>query len=90
MFRWTFHPRTRHPLVRFGLLVLGAIALVALLAFGLIAAAALIVGGAIFMLVNALRSSAAPNSARPPPQPGVIEGEFRVVHDTRTDRQPVH
>jgi len=37
-----------------------------------------------------LRSSAAPNPARPPPQPGVIEGEFRVVHDTRTDRQPVH
>jgi hypothetical protein len=89
MFRWSFQSRARHPLIRIIALVLGALALIALLAFGLIAAAALIVGGAIFMLVNALRSAPPANAARAPP-PGVIEGEFRVVHDERSDRQAVH
>ena len=90
MLRWSFQSRARHPLIRLGLVVLGAVALVALLAFGLVAAAALAVGGAIVMLVNTLRSGARPASPRPAPPSGVIEGEFRVVHESRPDRQPVH
>ena len=91
MFRWSFHPRTRHPLARLLAAVIGAVVLIAVLAFGLFAAVALIVGGAVVMLVNALRAprpAAANTATTPPPPPGVIEGEFRVVHDTRTDRQP--
>jgi hypothetical protein len=91
MFRWTFNPHTRHPLTRLLAVVVGAVALVAVLAFGLFAAVALIVGGSIVLLVNAMRqprSAAASPASRPPPTPGVIEGEFKVVHDSRAERQP--
>lgn len=90
MFRWSFHPRTRNPLARLLAAVVGAVVLVAVLAFGLFAAAALLVGGAVVLLVNALRAPrAAAGASSPPPQPGIIEGEFTVVSDTRADRQPV-
>jgi hypothetical protein len=86
MIRWRFHPRTRNPLIRLLALVIGAAALVVVVTFGLIAAAALVVGGAIVLLVKALtRPSphvAAPR-ARPATAGGVIEGEFKVVDDTR-------
>jgi len=91
MFRWHLYPRSRHPLVRLLAAAIGAIALLALLAFGFIAAIALLVGGGIVLLVKAMRASSAGAStqtSRPPPPPGVIEGEFRVVHDARADRQP--
>jgi len=90
MFRWSFHPRTRHPLARLLAIVIGAVALVAVLAFGLFAAVALIIGGSIVLLVNGMRQprSAAASPASPPPPPGVIEGEFKVVHDSRAERQP--
>ena len=90
MFRWSFHPRTRHPLARLLTIVIGAVALVAVLAFGLFAAVALIIGGSIVLLVNGMRQprSAAASPASPPPPPGVIEGEFKVVHDSRAERQP--
>ena len=89
MFRWSFHPRTRHPLARLLTIVIGAVALVAVLAFGLFAAVALIIGGSIVLLVNGMRQprSATASPASPPP-PGVIEGEFKVVHDSRAERQP--
>lgn len=90
MLRWSFHSRARHPLVRIALFALGAVALVALLAFGLIAAAALAVGGALVMLVNTLRNAPRTGGTRSAPPPGVIEGEFRVVHEPRSERQPVH
>ena len=90
MFRWSFHPHTRHPLARLLAILIGAIALVAVLAFGLFAAVALIIGGSIVLLVNAMRQprSATASPASPPPPPGVIEGEFKVVHDSRAERQP--
>ena len=90
MFRWSFHPRTRHPLARLLAIVIGAVALVAVLAFGLFAAVALIIGGSIVLLVNSMRQprSAPASAAPPPPPPGVIEGEFKVVHDSRAERQP--
>lgn len=92
MFRWTFTPRTRHPLARLLGVVVGALALVAVLAFGLFAAVALIVGGSIVVLINSLRTPRTASTAQapksPPPPPGVIEGEFKVVHDNRGARQP--
>jgi hypothetical protein len=91
MFRWSFNPHTRNPLARLLAVLVGAVALVAVLAFGLFAAVALIVGGSIVLLVNAMRqprpATASPASP-PPPPPGVIEGEFKVVHDSRAERQP--
>jgi len=89
MFRWSFRPRTRHPLARLLAAVVGAIVLVAVLAFGLFAAAALLVGGAVVLLVNALRAPRSAGTPPPPPPPGIIEGEFTVVSDTRAGRQPV-
>jgi hypothetical protein len=90
MFRWNFHSRARHPLARLLGLVVGAAALLVLLTFGLFAAVALIVGGAVVVLVKSLR---APQGVAPaPPRPradGVIEGEFTVVQPTPERHQPV-
>jgi hypothetical protein len=88
MIRWRFHPRTQNPLVRLLALVIGAAALVVVVAFGLFAAAALVVGGAIVLLVKALTRPSPNVAARPTARPatagGVIEGEFKVVDDTRS------
>ena len=88
MIRWNFHPRARHPLTRMLGAVLGAAALLVLIAFGLFAAAALVVGGTVVLLLKALLR---PSTGAVPPRPatagGVIEGEFRVVNDVRT-REP--
>jgi len=92
MFRWNFHSRARHPLARLLGVVLGAAALLVLLTFGLFAAVALIVGGAIVVLVKALRTPQGVAAARPPPPPranGVIEGEFTVVNPAQERHQPV-
>jgi hypothetical protein len=84
MFRWTFRPRTRHPLLRLLAAVVGAAALIVLLAFGLFAAVAIALGGAVVLLINALRNSRAASVPPASPTPdGVIEGEFKVVHETR-------
>jgi hypothetical protein len=87
MIRWRFHPRTRNPLVRLLALVVGAAALVVVIAFGLFAAGALVVGGAIVLLVRAL-TRPSPNvgapRARPATAGGVIEGEFKVIDETRS------
>ncbi|HKE46694.1 MAG TPA: hypothetical protein VKB52_01400 [Rhodanobacteraceae bacterium] len=86
MFRWHFH-RTRHPLARLFGLVIGAIALVVLLAFGLVAAAALVVGGAIVVLIKALTAPQPPAApVRPAAAGGVIEGEFKVVSEPQGRR----
>lgn len=91
MFRWNFYPRARHPLSRLLATVIGALALLVLLVFGLFAAAALVVGGAVFLLIKALR---APSQAagRPNPTPSsehVIEGEFTVTRDVNARHQAV-
>jgi hypothetical protein len=88
MFRWSFRSRARHPLIRLLAVVLGAAALLVLFAFGVFAVAALAVGGAALLLVNALRAPASPRAAPAAAQapPGVIEGEFKVVRETQAQR----
>ncbi|HET7923627.1 MAG TPA: hypothetical protein VFL30_01950 [Rhodanobacteraceae bacterium] len=78
-----WHSRARHPLVRLLALVVGAAVLLVVLAFGFFAAVALAIGGAIVVLVNALRTAQHPAHAAPaaPPPSGVIEGEFKVVRE---------
>jgi hypothetical protein len=78
-----WHSRARHPLVRLLALVVGAAVLLVVLAFGFFAAVALAIGGAVFVLLNALRTperraQAAPTAQAPS---GVIEGEFKVVRE---------
>lgn len=90
MFHGAFHlfrPR-RHPLARLISGVLGVLAVLTLVALGMFAAAALLIGGVLFLLVNALRGArprAASATATPPP--GIIEGEFTVV-DAARPRSP--
>jgi threonine/homoserine/homoserine lactone efflux protein len=89
MLYFRFPRRPRHPL---GRLLYGAVAVLAVLvlvAVGTFALAALAVGGAFFLLFNAVRSAqrpaaagAARHAASAPP-PGVIEGEFSVVQPAR-------
>jgi threonine/homoserine/homoserine lactone efflux protein len=89
MLFFRFPRRPRHPL---GRLLYGAVAVLAVLvlvAVGTFALAALAVGGAFFLLFNAVRSAqrpaaagAARHAASAPP-PGVIEGEFSVVQPAR-------
>ncbi|HVT33926.1 MAG TPA: hypothetical protein VHE32_14865 [Rhodanobacteraceae bacterium] len=86
MIRWHFRTRARHPLMRLVAIVAGAAALAVVVAFGLVVAAALVVGGAAVLLAKAL-TRPSPGVATPPPSPdaagGIIEGEFKVVADTR-------
>ena len=85
MFGFRFHSRARHPLVRLLTLVAGAAVLLVVLAFGFFAAVALAIGGAVVVLLNALRTpQPRPAHAEPATQApaGVIEGEFKVVRET--------
>ena len=90
MIRWRFNPRTRHPLARLLTWVAGGAALLVLLAFGLFAAAALVIGGAIVVLVKAFGAPARSAPARPAAAGGIIEGEFKVVGETSQRRQYTH
>ncbi len=93
MIRWSFRPRARHPLARLIAGVLGAAALLVLIAFGLFAAAALVVGGAVVLLVKALMR---PSPAVVSPAPGCgrrrdrgrIQGRQRHAQPDRTLRKP--
>lgn len=76
--------RPRHPLARLLAGVLSIVAVLALVALGTFVLAALVVGGALLLLVNAFRNARRPRAAAapagaPPPPPGIIEGEFTVV-----------
>ncbi|HEY0231970.1 MAG TPA: hypothetical protein VGC55_12025 [Dokdonella sp.] len=76
--------RPRHPVARFVTGVLGAIAVLLLIALGMFTIAALAIGGGLFLLINALRSPQRPAATggaapRGAPPAGVIEGEFTVV-----------
>ena len=77
------HSRARHPLARLLALVVGAAVLLVVLAFGFFAAVALAIGGAVVVLLNALRTPQRSAHAAPPVQTpaGVIEGEFKVVRE---------
>jgi hypothetical protein len=82
------HSRARHPLMRLLTLVAGAAVLLVVLAFGFFAAVALAIGGAVVVLLNALRTpqQRPTQSAQSAPSPqapaGVIEGEFKVLRET--------
>jgi hypothetical protein len=81
--------RARHPLVRLLALVVGAAVLLVVLAFGFFAAVALAIGGAVVVLLNALRTpQQRPAHAAPAAQApaGVIEGEFKVVREPSAPR----
>ena len=88
MFQASFRAfRPRHPLARLFMGALGILAALLLVALGTFVLAALVIGGALFVLVNAFRSArtARPRSGNAAATPaGVIEGEFTVVQDTRT------
>lgn len=89
----TFRPR--HPLARIATAVLGALAVLVLVALGLFAIAALAIGGGVFLLINALRGTprpaaaakASPRGPRRSPS-GVIEGEYTVVQSAPA-REPL-
>lgn len=85
MFHARFGPRLRHPLVRLLGGILGIVAVLGVLMLGLFAFAALLIGGALWMLFNALRRprAAAPRTAQAPAadKPGVIDGEFTVLRN---------
>jgi len=76
--------RSRHPLVRLLTGLAGLLAVALVLALGLFALVALAIGGAAWLLVNAVRASTRPapasaGKAPAPAAPGVIEGDFTVV-----------
>jgi hypothetical protein len=84
--------RMRHPLARLGVSMLTVIAVLLFVALGVFALAALAIGGALLVLVNAVRPRArthagAAASPRPAP-PDVIEGEFKVVSGAPAPRDP--
>jgi membrane protein implicated in regulation of membrane protease activity len=87
--RFTLPPayRPRHPLMRIAMAALGLAVLGALMVFGLIALAVLVIVGAVLMLVRAWRRHVsapepdAPNSQKH--SPDVLEGEYVVVHEHR-------
>ncbi|MEP6510168.1 MAG: hypothetical protein ABJB02_01135 [Dokdonella sp.] len=80
--------RSRHPLARLVVGIIGLLTLALLVALGMFAFAALVIGGGLFLLVGTLRrprtiraqANAAMNAT--PTPAGVIEGEFTVVPST--------
>lgn len=77
----TFRPR--HPLARIAVAVLGTVVVAGFIALSLFAIVALAIGGALFLLLKALRGTPRPATAEAAPSrgpaPGVIEGEYVVV-----------
>lgn len=79
MFR--FHFRPRNPLVRLIGGIVGVLAVAAVLALGVFALAALVIGGGLLWLYSTVRGSlvkptVVPAAATPP---GIIDGEFTVI-----------
>jgi len=74
--------RLRNPLARLIGGILGLLAVAGVLALGVFALAALVIGGGLFWLFNTLRHSARKPTAAPAapaPAPGIIDGEFTVI-----------
>lgn len=79
-FMFSLNP-PRHPLARLALGLAGLVLLGMFTAFGLIVAAAVVLGYAVRRLLLGLRG--VPPGATRPVDPNVIEGEFSVVEKTR-------
>lgn len=83
--------RPRNPLARLIGWILGLFAVLGVLALGFFAFVAILVIGAVWMLVNALRSKQKP-PARPAqhsngaPDSGIIDGEYIVI--SHSSREP--
>ena len=79
--------KSRHPLARLATALIAIVLVAALVAIGVFVLAVLVVGGALFALVRALRTPSQPAAAaaRAPAPAGIIEGEFTVV-----DGGPAH
>jgi hypothetical protein len=100
MFQGSFRAiRPQHPLARLLVGVVAVLVAAILVTVGLLAAVALAIGGALFVLVRALRSTpatpapaAGPSKGAAEAAPGVIEGEFTVVAGTpdRNATAPSH
>ena len=79
--------RPRHPLARFLSLLLGLAVVGVLLVFGLVVSGVLLVGGAIVLAIRQWKLGQAPatepDRGAGKPQPAVLEGEFRVIHQGR-------
>jgi|GEM_PF-4307993 len=78
--------KSRHPLARVAAAAIAVVVVAVLLVLGLAVFALLVVGGAAFMAVRALRrahggAAAAPAPAAPAEATGTIEGEFVVVRE---------
>lgn len=83
------HPYPRHPLLRALFAFIGILFLASLVVFGFFAAIVLVALGSLIWLIRQFIRPTAPQTASttPPPQPpGVIEGEFVVLHDGDTHR----
>lgn len=81
MFYWKL-PRMHNPLLRILAMAAGLVIMAALLTLGLAVIAVLAVGAVIMLAINAFRSRPVAQGTRPAPaKPGVIEGEFRVLHE---------
>lgn len=80
---FVFHSaiRPRNPLLRLIGGIFGFLAVLAVLALGLFAFAALVVGGAIWFMVNQFRSAQRPAAKRAEGENrnDVIDGEFSIV-----------
>jgi hypothetical protein len=83
MFVFQTGSRPRNPLLRLIGSILGLLVVLGVLALGFFAFLALLVGGALWMLVRSLRGTARPRPAKPAPssETGIIDGEFTVVRD---------
>lgn len=87
MFQATFRPR--NPLVRLLGWLLGILAVAAVLALGMFALAALVVGGALLWLYRALRHPRKlAEGSTSTAAPGIIDGEFTVI-PTRPGQAPL-
>ncbi|MGB0133598.1 hypothetical protein [Dokdonella sp.] len=84
--------RPRNPVARLIGWILGLLAVVGVIALGFFAFVAILVIGAIWMLVNTLRGKhkGPARSAPTTPENGIIDGEFIVVRESerRTRVEP--
>jgi hypothetical protein len=86
MLYWRFPIRTRHPLARLALALIGAGLLVGVLVLGFFALVAFAVIGGIVAVIRAVSRAQVAQAPRAAADPRVIEGEYAVIDDNRAVR----